>query len=472
MSSAPKAVGGRRDWSAWIIVWLLQLVPLAFVLIDVPIRLCRGARSDWSVLLADLPLLAYAALVGYLGGSPGGRRWLRAHRNQLMLGVVATVGAYLLVEAAATLLALHGGLGQRTKSLIVYENAGRTLRFDPIRGIRLEPVSSRYARITNGTLEYVGHARGNNQGFPDRDDFRPERATSTLGRRRLAVFGDSFTAGQFLQIDWPDRVEDLTRQTSAPFELLNFAIDGGGFGNWWSVLTRIVQAEQYQIDGVVFAVFSGDLRRGFSITEYRGYAHPMFARVPTWNPRYFPWTPEQAERYYEPWVATIVGEKEFEAFLAGQWRPRPPVPFVASLLWQELLQPAFRRTEMSLRGVVEIESEWRARIEDIRGVLESMNVPALVVYIPTKERLIEQGASVEIEQDTRDFARWIGAECVNGASAFDGRTPAQIRADWLPYDGHWGQGGSDRFARFMVGTLTHWHENLKQRAGTVTEDAR
>jgi hypothetical protein len=304
-------------------------------------------------------------------------------------------------------------------------------------------------------LEYAGHARGNNQGFPDRDDFGPER--SVLGRRRLAVFGDSFTAGQFLKIDWPDRVEDLTRQTSVPLELLSFAIDGGGLANWWSVLTRIVQAEKYQIDGVVFAVFSGDLRRGFSITEYRGYTHPMFARVPSFNPRNFPPTPEQAEVYYEPWEATIVGEEEFDAFLAGRWRPRPPVPFVAGLLWQNVLHPAFRRTEMSLRGIVEIESEWRARIEDIRRVLEAMNVPALVVYIPTRERLIEQGASVEIDQDTRDFAKWIGAECVNGASAFDGRTPAQIRADWLPYDGHWGQGGSDRFAQFMVGTLTQWH---------------
>lgn len=463
MSGGETARAVRRDWSGWIIVWLLQLVPLAYVLIDVPLRLGRGARLEWSVLLADLPVLAYASLVGILGGTPRGRRWLLGHRNQLILSVAAAFGAYLLVESAATLLALHGGLGQRTKSHIVYENAGQTLHFDPVRGIRLQPVPSRYARITNGTLEYIGHARGNNQGFPDRDDFGPERSTSRLGRRRLAVFGDSFTAAQFLKIDWPDRVEDLTRQTGMPLELLNFAIDGGGLANWWSVLTRIVQAEKYQIDGVVFAVFSGDLRRGFSITEYRGYTHPMFARVPSWNPRDFPRTPEEAETYYDPWEATIVGEKEFGAFLAGQWRPRPQVPFVAGLLWQNVLHPAFRRTEMSLRGIVEIESEWRARIEEVRRVLEAMNVPALVVYIPTKERLIERGASVEIDQDTRDFANWIGAACVNGASAFDGRTPAQIRADWLPYDGHWGQGGSDRFAEFMVRTLTHWQGDLKER---------
>ena len=459
MSTVHQTNADDRYWSPWIVLWLLQTIPLAFVLIDLPVRLCRGGRAEWSVVLGDLLILAYAILVAGLGATSRGRRWLQEHRNRLILVVAATLGGYVLCESAATLLALHGGLGQRRKSLIVYENGGQTLHFDPIEGIRLGPTPSRYARITNGTLEYIGHARGNNEGFPDRDDMHPSR--SNPASRRLAVFGDSFTAGQFLKIDWPDRAEDLTRQTPQPLELLNFAIDGGGLANWWSVLTRMVQPQGYQLDGLVFAVFSGDLRRGFSITEYRGYTHPMFARVPSWNPRTFPLTPEQAQTYYDPWDASIVDQREFEAFLAGTWRPRPPVPFVASLLWQKVLHPAFRRTEMSLRGVVEVESERRAMIEDIRHVLQSLNIPALVVYIPTKDSLIQQGAP--LESDTRDFAKWIGAECVNGSLAFAGRTAAQIRADWLPYDGHWGQGGSDRFARFMVGTVSQW-EAAHQRS--------
>ena len=147
------------------------------------------------------------------------------------------------------------------------------------------------------------------------------RIDSNPASLRLAVFGDSFTAGQFLKINWPDLAEDLTRPTSQPLELLNFSVDGGGLANWWSVLTRMVQPQKYQLDGVVFAVFYGDLRRGFSITEYQGYTHPMFARVPSWNPQAFPLTPEQAQRYYEPAEPTIVGRKEFDAFLAGTWRP-------------------------------------------------------------------------------------------------------------------------------------------------------
>ena len=435
-------------------LWLLQALPLAFVLVDIPVRLLRGGHTDASIVVGDLLVLAYAVLVVGLGVTRRGRRWLHQNRHQLMLALGATVGGYLLCEGAATLLALRGGLGQRARSLIVYENGGQTLHFDPIRGIRLASTPSRYARITNGTLEYIGQARGNNEGFPDRDDVHPTRANPA--GRRLAVFGDSFTAGQFLKVSWPDRAEDLTRATQQPLELPSFAVDGGGLGNWWSVLTRIVQPQGYQLDGVVFAVFYGDLRRGFSITEYQGYTHPMFARVPSWDPRTFPVTPEQAQAFYEPWEASIVGHDAFEAFLAGRWRPRPPVPFLANLLWQKLLHPAFRRSEMSLRGVVDVERERQAMIADVRRALDAMKVPSLVVYIPTKDSLLQHGAPGEIEPDTQAFARAIGATCVNGGAAFTGRSAAQIRADWLPYDGHWGQGGSDRFAAFMIQTLATW----------------
>lgn len=461
--SDPATVANRRPWSPWLVVWLLQLAPLVFVLLELPLRLFHGARVEWTTLLAELPVLGYAVLVASLGGTRRGRRWLSGHSKQLALAAAATLVTYLCCELAASLLALHGGLGQRRKSFIVYENAGQTLHFDPIRGYRLTQTPSRYARITDGTLEYVGHARGNNQGFPDRDDIQPER--SDLRKRRLAVFGDSFTAAQFLKTDWPDLVEDLTRQDAAPLELLNFSIDGGGLANWWSVLTRFVQPEHYQLDGVVFAVYSGDLRRGFSITEYRGYPKPMFARVPSWKPEDFPTTPEAAESFYEPWDASIVGEKEFEGFLAGRWRPRPPIPFLASLLYSKVVRPAFRGTRMAARGMVDVESDRRARIEDLRRLLHAMNVPALVVSIPSREDLIRQGAPGELDQDARDFAQWIGAESVNGGAAFAGMTAAQIRADWLPYDGHWAQAGSDRFAQFMLGVLNRWPRDAKTAVG-------
>jgi hypothetical protein len=111
-------------------------------------------------------------------------------------------------------------------SLWLFEDSGRTLRFDPIHGYRLTGTPSRFLRKTNGLLEYVGTVRGNSEGFADRDDFGPKR--SRAGVPRIAVFGDSFTAGQNLGQNWPDRAEDVARERGRPVELLNFAVSGGG----------------------------------------------------------------------------------------------------------------------------------------------------------------------------------------------------------------------------------------------------
>jgi hypothetical protein len=72
--------------------------------------------------------------------------------------------------------------------------------------------------------------------------------------RRVAVFGDSFSAGQQSAVNWPDRAEDITRDTGTRVQFLNFSMDGAGLANWWSVLTKLVDRDNYDLDAVVFAV--------------------------------------------------------------------------------------------------------------------------------------------------------------------------------------------------------------------------
>jgi hypothetical protein len=58
------------------------------------------------------------------------------------------------------------------------------------------------------------------------------------------------------------------------------------------------------------------------------------------------------------------------------------------------------------------------------------------------------------DDDKREFAELLGAKFVDGSLAFEGLSKQEVRDLWLPYDGHWAQGGSDRFGRFMVEVLT------------------
>ena len=79
---------------------------------------------------------------------------------------------YLILE---TLASTAAWLAWRDTSFWLFEDSGRTWQFDPVRGYRLTSTPSRFLRATDGRFEYVGVARGNAQGFADRDDFTPKR---------------------------------------------------------------------------------------------------------------------------------------------------------------------------------------------------------------------------------------------------------------------------------------------------------
>jgi hypothetical protein len=351
-------------------------------------------------------------------------------------------------------------------SFWLFEDSGKTIRFDPVRGHFLSRTPSRYLRMTNGRLEYVGTARGNSQGFADRDDFGPRR--SVPGRRRFAVFGDSFTEAQFLGQNWPDRVEDLAKDRGEPIELLNLATSGGGLANWWSILTRLVAAEDYEVDGVIFAVFASDLHRKFSAWDHRDGGHPLFGRAPTWDPEAYPSTFDQSRRFLEVHPSYILSPEEFERSLQGRWPPAIPRrvrPFFLTQIWRTLRYG--RGSEESPKEDEEDgEDRSRARlISDIDRVLTERHLPALVVHIPDRPSLLSSDPGAWQKQEAEAFAKAIGARFLDGGQIFAGLKPAEIRALFLPYDGHWNQAGSNQFADFMLRNLDRLSTRRTSEAG-------
>jgi hypothetical protein len=198
--------------------------------------------------------------------------------------LVAVVATYALVEAVATIRYLV--TSAPPDPYWIYEDSGRTIRFDPIRGYRLSSTPSRFARISHGEVEYVGHIRGNNQGFPDRDDFHPRRERADGAR--LAVMGDSFTSAQFIEMNWPDRVEERIAASGGRITLMNFAVDGAGLANWWSILRGIIEPEAYELDGIIFACYWGDLRRPFTFADHTVGTRANLTRLRTDDPKVRP----------------------------------------------------------------------------------------------------------------------------------------------------------------------------------------
>lgn len=108
-----------------------------------------------------------------------------------MLVFLCLIIPYPVVEVIYSLLCHYGITNLPPDTVWLFEESGRTIQFDPIRGVYLTTTPARFIGMNEGVVEYIGTYRGNNQGFPDLDDFCPERLTGD--RIRIAVLGDSLS---------------------------------------------------------------------------------------------------------------------------------------------------------------------------------------------------------------------------------------------------------------------------------------
>lgn len=364
--------------------------------------------------------------------------------------------AYVTGEALATFFYLRGDLDPVSIWVLEETDSGSTIQFDPIIGKRLSKTPTRLACIaTNGVVETIGRVLGNNHGFPDRDDLTPRK--TDFNTRRFIVFGDSFTAAQYLQINWPDRCEDLAASAGRSVELPNLSVDGGGLVNWWRTLREFVR-DDYQLDGVIFAIYGNDLQRPFAIWDDQVVrlapdGTRMIAVGTVWREP-FPRALEEARPFFFGMPRGQVHPTEtFDRMLKGEARPRDGRTglYFAQHVWRKT--PSIQDLEGYVVRTARPGRKFISR--EIRDYLEARRLPALVVAVPTIECLL---GGPDRNDDSRAFAQSIGAQFVDGARAFEGLTEADIRASWLPYDSHWGQPGSDRFAKFISEVLSGWPE--------------
>ncbi|MFI5402155.1 MAG: hypothetical protein ACHQ1G_04400 [Planctomycetota bacterium] len=380
-------------------------------------------------------------------------------QKKLLFTAVLLLFAYLFAETIASILYVRGVV-MPNSSIFLFEESSRTVAFDPVRGYRLSREPARFARITSGEICFTGELRGNNEGFPDRDDFGPARPDTET--RRLAVLGDSFTSAQFLPCSWPDRAEDLAAEHGVRLQLLNFSLDGGGLLNWLSVLERHIIPSAYQLDGVVLPVFDSDLHRGFHIRDdsdppidAAGQRGHRLGYVYTWDLEMLPQSFAEAERHFYLYNTYILTHAEYERALRGEWKPVVSRPFRPFVLWQIVNKlgvywgdglPGALSREVRIAHRTNVDGRRKA-VERMAQALKKLGVPVLVVRIPSRPELL--GEEPDGCQEKRDLAAALGAAFVDGAEPFAGLTPDEIRAEWIHHDHHWNQAGSDRFARFI-----------------------
>jgi hypothetical protein len=357
--------------------------------------------------------------------------------KRFSISLVTLIACYAAAELACTFGAKPHPSTLGSDSFFIWEESGRTVQFDPIRGYRLTKIPSRVARVTHGTIEFVGTVKGNAQGFPDADDWTFKKSPDV---KRYLVFGDSFSAGTNLDINWPDRVE----RANPHLQLLNVSTDGAGLANWHSNLTRLMM--DYDFDAVIFAVYPGDLRRSFTASEHRNADRPLFGRF-GWEPSAFPRSLAEAMRGLRPldgpYASRIVSTEKFNAALEAKrfGGAAPSRPWIASRIYELASRPVPQRPVI---GDEEAASARLAMIRDMRVAINGK--PVVVVHLPTREEAVSHS---HLTGEARDFAAQLGAKFWDGGEALDGLLATEIRQSFLPYDGHWNKIGSDRFADWV-----------------------
>ena len=442
-------VKSKRQWLSLLSIIIGAVLFLVGLFADI------FPRSDNSYGIGQLALTGLGAITIVAGVAI--TKMSTAALKKCVFCCVGCTLIFFVAEVMCSIVA-YSLTAHYMDSFMIFEESGRTFHLDSVRGYRLTRVPSRFARITKGTVEYVGAYKGNTQGFPDRDDFSIK--TPAHISKRYIVFGDSFTSAQFIQTNWPEALE---QQFDGRVEFLNFSTDGGGLANWWSNLANVVDRESYDCDGVIFAVYAGDLKRRFTIIEHRGYDRHMFGRLPTWNPAEFPTSPAEAEIYLRPVRdCFIVSKEEFSTALSRKrLARRQSEPIGLKHLWitynsYKSLQASWNSLQGRIatdRTEARFSEGQRALILDIRERLNARKIHPIVVYISPIEDLLNNFKKSPPYYEAREFSRVLGARFVDGNEAFAGLSPEVIQKDWLPYDGHWAQRGSDRFAHFLAALL-------------------
>lgn len=380
---------------------------------------------------------------------PPGAPPLSAQREKWVLALVSTFLAYAGCEAVATWLYAEGRIERMVLRVHERTDPQGNIRRDRVLGYRLSPVRSRLVMVSSdGEVLSQGFLQGNNHGFADRRDFERERLP---GERRFAVLGDSFTAGRFIEVNWPERAEQhLAGRAGPAIRLWNLGKDGGGLGNWWSLMEHFLGPEGFELDGIVFAVASDDLDRRFlwwddSVRNAAGSGWVVGVHYsPSWDASRdsfsFRGGTTSAWRVVEP--------RQLDALLRGEWRPpldRRTRPYLLSRFTRLALGaiPAAHAAEGAASGEGADEAAaYRRILADMRAFLEAKRLPALVLNISSDPAR------------TADFASALGAELVDH-TGLGGASELKIK-----YDGHWNQRGSDAYARHAAEALSEWSRRV------------
>ncbi len=366
-------------------------------------------------------------------------------------------------------MGLNNGL-INSQSVVTYSNSYSSnfelseplMQYDSIRGYRLASTDKacRNLKITKNVVEYDVQVNVNNVNLSSHYNYQKEKPDSVT---RLIVFGDSFSAGLFMDSSWVDILQANFIAKGLPIELYNFSIDGGGLTNWHQIYLNEI-LPYYQHDGVIIASYLDNLRRPFfslssTSSEVRGgYFNDT---IPSQGQ-----VEEDGDTLYR-----IVEQREMDNHFGQLNDSKQTYHHGFNLLLFSIEAEGI----YTLDKHIELQANWLST-EEI-----DLNFEDITHHIgPSKFELLEELLDSIEENEKSLFLSGIpdkyGIRSSNGkiiksvmfleaiaeeykATSYDpypnfATLPqATIDSLWLPYDLHWGQAGARHFANLYAEEL-------------------
>lgn len=373
-----------------------------------------------------------------------------------LYSIYLIISSYVVTEIIFTFAIVKGYLKTQQQEICMVDT-GKPVSFNSVTGYSISQTTTPFAQFSENKVVYVSEFQGNSDGFLDSCEFTRQRTEP--GEIRVGVFGDSFTSAPYLMTNFTERCEDLFLRDGRNLNLMNFGVDGSGIATWWSIVTRYLKKENFELDLLIFAVYGDDLDRSFHMRDtYSGYIwngyEPILHEMP-WDIEKWPKSPDEARnRMYRD--AMLVTQERFNQAVSEK-RFLPVRPYLAKFIRTtfQYMQLIFH---LSLAKKDQNEAVKLRMWDDIAKYADEMNIPVIVVRIPDEFLLQNPSESPDIVK----FANHIGASYWDGVEAFPKvNAPDGYSKYFLYNDNHWNQQGSDLFAGYLFQELAaylhHWH---------------
>ena len=324
-------------------------------------------------------------------------------------------------------------------------------KFDKKSGYKWYGDNIRVVRTTNKEIIFDNTFTPNNYGYITKHNFFEKKTNKN--KTRLLILGDSFSAGSNLSTNMPDKLQEiLNKKTNNKYEIYSFSVDGGGLFNWHSIFFNEI-VDNFEFDGVILAVYGGDLWRDFTIFHSNDSTLKIdrFNKVPENNYDF--------EKNYYPKMKLqfkIRSNEEINEHLLFDNKQ-----YTFKLYFLRKLISAYRNIKKSYLSkktnsnkIVNIDTKYvlkklgADRLKKLNNIVDYCKANDKTFYfatIPKKDNLLK-GDTIELEQEI--LSNHLKVNYFNGYKVFSKLNKNEILSNYLNHDGHWNINGSNKFAEY------------------------